>query len=128
MENHLSSEFLSYYNNTVKPIALKCAEGYQTMVAVERGETIPDDHKDMVRIKTCVDANAIWYIGLMIGDIERYAIKGIRLTLLNSLSQVHGCLTSESYWRNVWKNDESSEEAKNLRQLGDVMPKLLSKL
>lgn len=122
-ENHLKDSFLKFYDEKVRPLAVKCSKGYYTMVAIERGETVSNE--DMDFIKNHKDTNAIWFIGLFIGDVDYYRIKGIRLNLINSLSMVQGCLNSESYWTNVWENDISSEDAQNLKELGKLMTELL---
>lgn len=129
MENHLKDEFVSLYHKTVKPIALKCAEGFHVMKQAQEGKEIKvEDIGYFEKIKESVDSNAIWFIGHMIGDIEKALIGGIRLNTINSISQVHGCLTSADYWTNVWNNDYSSEEAKNLKELGEEMNNLIKLL
>lgn len=124
-ELHLSQAFLKEWNGIVKPIAEKCAKGFAAMARVENGGTDPEDIKTVESYK---DGLACWYVGLMIGDIDRAAIAGVRLTVLNSLNQIYGTLTSESYWKNVWNNDRSSEEANNLDALGKAVKELLTKL
>jgi len=127
-DNHLSQEFLGYYESTFKPVATKCIKGYRAMVKVENGAKPEDLGEEWDKVKNAVDANAIWYIGLLLGDIEKCRIKGKRLNLINSMSAVHGCLNSDSYWENVWKNDYSSEEAKNLRELAPIVTELMQKM
>jgi hypothetical protein len=128
MKQKLNDEFVKYYLHTVKPVAVKCADGYKTILAIENGQKFEDTHKDMVKIKTSLDVNAIWYIGLMIGDIESCILNGKSLNLVNSVCTVQGCLNSDSYWTNVWKDDFTSEEAKNLKELGGMMNDLISKM
>lgn len=127
MENHLSQEFISYYEGTFKPVAAKCANGFVAMRQAENGEIALDDPSLDV-VKKAVDGNAIWFIGLLLGDVEMAKFKGKRLNLLNSMSQVDGCLNSESYWANVWKGDLSSEEAKNLKELAGLTSELIQRL
>ncbi len=127
-ENYPKKSFMEYYNNEVKELAVKCAEGYRLMYDVEAGDKKPDCPEMDALAKAKKDLMAVWYIGLMIGDIERANIKGIRLDFINGISAVHGTLTSESYWADVWQNDFSSEEAKNLRELGEKMKVLIAKM
>lgn len=127
-ENHLSHKFLQFYDKTVMPVAEKCANGFKTIASLERGETIDETSEEFLYIKNHKDASGIYYIGLMIGDISIYRIKGIRLNLINSLSMVNSCLNSESYWTNVWGNDLSSDEAKNLKELAILMKELVKLL
>ena len=127
MENHLSQEFLSYYEGTFKPVATKCAIGFDAMYQAENGKISLDDPSLDV-VKKAVDGSAIWYIGLLISDVENAKFSRGRLNLINSMSAVNGCLNSESYWTNVWNNDVSSEEAKNLKELSGLTKELISKL
>ncbi len=139
MENHLKDNFVEYYQTTVRPLAEKCAKGFQTMLKAENNmlvlnndtgllKNILDGEADADILLTCKDPNAIWFIGHMIGDIDRALIKGIRLNTINSIGQIHGCLTSDSYWENVWENNFSSEEAKNLKELAEKMKELVTLL
>lgn len=123
----LSQEFLEYYESTFKPVALKCSKGYKEMVKAEKGE-ITEDSSELDGVKKAVDSMAIWYVGLLISDVERAKFSHGRLDLINSMSTVHGCLNSESYWTNVWSNDTSSEEAKNLKELAGLTEGLIKKL
>lgn len=125
--NELSQEFLSYYESTFKPVALKCSEGFLSMRDAENGK-ISIEGKELEGVKSAVDANAIWYVGLLISDVENAKFSNGRLNLLNSISTVDGCLNSESYWANVWKNDTSSDEAKNLKELAGLTKGLALKL
>jgi len=119
---HFTSEFKKYYIETFKPQAEKCAKGFQKMVAIEKGETPKEDDPDFIYIKSCVDANAIWFIGLLIGDVDIAMIKGKRLDTINSASTVHGCLTSASYWQNVWGHENKDcDEYKNLKALSEML-------
>lgn len=126
MENDLKQEFLSFYESEFKPVALKCAEGYKTILRAERGE-ISEDSPELEFLKTTKDAMAIWNIGLLIGDVESAKFSNGRLNLINSLSAVSGCLNSESYWTNVWNNDVSTDEAKNLKELAPLAEELIRK-
>lgn len=65
---------------------------------------------------------------ILLGDIEKAKFSRGRLNLVNSICQVSGCLNSESYWTNVWKNDYTSEEAKNLRELAPIVKELMQKM
>lgn len=125
--DNLSQEFLAFYESKFKPVALKCSEHYSTLLKFEKGE-IKENDFEMESIKKLHDALAAWYVGVLVGDIERAKFGKNRLNLINSLSKVHGTLNSESYWANVWKNDESTEEANNLKELAGMTKELMSKL
>lgn len=125
MRNELKPAFVSFFQETVRPVAVKCAKAYKTMVSLENGETIPVDNEDFIYIKTCVDPNAIWFIGLMIGDVDKAMYDGMRLNVINSVSQIHSCLNDVGYWKNIWNNDFSSDEAKNLKELASHMTELI---
>ncbi len=131
-ERYFKDTFMNYWRETVRPQAEIVAALYPKMKSLEarelRGEQIPENDPDLMELKNHPDATTAWYVGLMIGDIDFYNIKGIRLTVINSISSVHGTLTSESYWTNVWKNDWSSEYAKNVSKLADMMRVLIKLL
>jgi len=75
------------------------------------------------------DINAVWYVGFMIGDIQKCIFQDrVNLNLINSVGQINGCLNSDSYWSNVWDNNIDSEEAKNLKELGILMQELVKYL
>lgn len=123
-DNHMSDEFLKFYDEKVFPVASKCAKGYQTMAAMESGQTFPDDNEDVIRIKSHRDALAIWFTGQFMGDVAYHRVKGIRLNIINSLQMLSGTLNSDSYWTNVWNNDFTSQDAQDLRELGKLMKEL----
>lgn len=124
----LNPHFISFYNESVKPVAQKCAELFPVIRDIENGKPFSENNPDFIKLKSLVDVNAPYFIGLMIGDIDTAIFNCINLNMLNSVSQVNGCLNSESYWKNVWNNDYSSEEAKNLKELAALMPELLNRL
>ncbi len=129
----LSTDFLAYWNETVKPIAELCApkDIFDYMYKVEReGFVAKDEDPEMIKMTSMGDITGMWYIGWLIRDTNNARLRGVRLDLINSLSQISGCLahSNTSYWTNVWHNDFSSEEATNLRRLGEVMPELVKKL
>lgn len=122
-----SDEFGAYYNSTVKPIAHKCAEHFKLIMKIENGET-PTSEDEAV-LKTIHDPIAVFYVGHMVGDVERALVAGTNLNLINSLGQVQGVLAKDStYWKNVWNNDFSSEEAKALVKLGEEVSILIGKM
>ncbi len=135
-KSQLKPEFLQFYRENVRPVAEKCANGFHIISAMENGKPVdekdkellngkPVDEKDKELLNSRVDAEAIWHVGCMIGIIDKAAIGGMNLNVINSVSQIQGCLNSESYWQNVWNNDFSTEEAKNLKELGSKMNKLV---
>ena len=128
MKPQLNNHFITYFINTVKPVAEKCAELFPTMRDIENKKPFSETDPNVIKLKALIDGNAPWFIGLMIGDIESGISNCINLNLINSISQVNGCLNSESYWTNVWKDDFSSQEAKNLKELAALMPELLNRL
>lgn len=127
MKNYLKQGFLGYYESTFKPVALKCSEGYKTMLLAENKQIDVDSSK-LDFLKKTVDGMAIWNIGLLIGDIEKAKISRGGLNLVNQICGVSDCLNSDSYWTNVWKNDISSDEAKNLKKLAPIVMELMRKI
>ena len=130
MRKDLSKDFIDYYLQTAKLVITKCVEIYPIMDKIEREKLIlPDDHPDIIKIASYKDPTGAWYIGILMCHIEDALRVGYSLSLINSLNQVYGCLKSDSeYWPNVWNNDLSSLEAKNLKECFSVVDQLIKKL
>ncbi len=132
----ISTAFRTYWTETVEPVALKCAPwdiwGFafkieHKQLSHEEAEADPL----MGRMNSFADFTSLWYVGHMINDvrIQLGRGEGIRLNMLNSLTSVANVLAPDStYWQAVWQNDFTTEEARNLRELGALMKTLISKL
>lgn len=127
----MKESFVTIWREKVEKVAQKCSpiEVFNLIKNIE-SDTYSEEEKNkfaqQLQNMNFKDINAVWYIGLMIGDIQ----KGIfdnrgSLNLINSVSQVTGCLNSESYWSNVWNNDITSDESKNLKELASLMSDLV---
>lgn len=121
------SEFEKQYRNVVRPIAVKCSTDFDVIKRAEdRGSLLSEEE---TILKKYHDVTTIWYVGLFLRDLDTAMIHGQGLNMLNALNQVHGVLKEGStYWKNVWKNDLSSDEAKNLKELGKAVEVLVTKL
>jgi hypothetical protein len=126
----IKSEFIKYWNAEVSEIAKSCAKGFDLL---QKGENSSLSAEERENVATqfnelgLKDPNAVWFIGLMIGDIHRSIMDNRpNLNLINSIGQVNGCLNSDSYWTNVWNNDITTEEAQNLKNLASLTSKLIS--
>jgi|ERR1035437_541382 hypothetical protein len=129
----LSINFIKYWNEIVKPVAELCSpnDTWEYFYKIEREGLVPDEESpEFMKLKSMKDATGMWYVGWLIRDIETAKLRGVRLDLINSLSQVSGCLShsNTSYWKNVWNDDFSSNEAINMRRLGRLMSGLMEKL
>ena len=127
----LKEKFKELWFSKVEDIAKKCSniEVFNLMKQIEYGN-ISDEEKEKIAKQlegmNIYDINAVWYIGFMIGDIQKCIFQNkTNLNLINSVSQINGCLNSDSYWSNVWDNNIDSEEAKNLKELGILMQELV---
>lgn len=120
-------EFETFYREVVRPLALKCAAEFETIKAAEdRGSMTKEEEEKIGKWK---DPTSIWYVGLFIRDLDTAMIYGQGLNMLNAVNQVYGVLREGStYWKGVWDNDFSSEEAQNLRALGKQVEVLVTKL
>lgn len=125
-----NKEFIEMWDTKVKEKAKECSKGYDLLCKLQY-DNLSEDEKnkivEQIKEKNIQDINAVWYIGKLIWAVE-HALADDRtdLNFINSTYQVKSCLNSESYWENVWKNDFSSEEAKNLKELGSLMEDLMS--
>lgn len=130
--NELSINFLIYWNETAKPLAEKCVNKdiWDYAYGIERqGKNVNENDPNHILMTKLGDFNALWYIGWLIRDVENCKMRGMRLDLINSLGSMNVLKHSNtSYWTNVWKNNFSSEEAKNLREFGSCIEELGSKL
>lgn len=131
--NELSAGFLAYWNETVKPVAELCApkDTWDYMYKVEREGLVADESApEMVKMAAMKDVTGMWYVGWLIRDIGNARMRGVRLDLINSLTMITNCLShdNKSYWTNVFGDDFTSEEATNMRKLGELMPELVKRL
>jgi hypothetical protein len=70
----------------------------------------------------------MWYISQFVWAMEHdLADDRFYLSAMNTLMQVKGTLSSDSYWTDVWKGKQN-EERQNLEKLRDVLPELLELL
>lgn len=127
----MKQSFIKLWREKVEKVAQKCSpiEAFNLIKNIE-SDTYSEEEKNkfaqQLQEINFKDINAVWYIGLMIGDIQKsiFDNRG-NLNLINSVSQVKGCLNSESYWNNVWNNDITSDESKNLKELASLMNDLV---
>jgi len=130
----LKEKFKELWYSKVEEVAKKCSdiEAFNLMKQIEYG-IISDEEKEKIGKQleemNIHDINAVWYVGFMIGDIQKCIFQDkLNLNLINSVSQINGCLNSDSYWSNVWDDNIDSEEAKNLKELGILMQELIKYL
>ena len=119
----LSSAFRTYYKDNIVPLILLTSpeDVYKFMQECENSGKVDEADERLEKLKAFKDTNAVWFIGVMAGEINYATMHGVGLSLINAISAVTGCLTSESYWTNVWNNDFTTSEASNLRKLGEAL-------
>ena len=127
----IKEKFKELWFSKVEKVAEKCSniEAFNLMKQIEHGN-ISDEEKEIIAKQleemNIHDINAVWYVGFMISDIQKCIFQyRINLNLINSVNQINGCLNSDSYWSNVWDDNINSEEAKNLKELGNLMQELV---
>ena len=130
----IKEKFKELWFSKVEKVAEKCSniEAFNLMKQIEHGN-ISDEEKEIIAKQleemNIHDINAVWYVGFMIGDIQKCIFQDrVNLNLINSVSKINGCLNSDSYWSNVWDDNINSEEAKNLKELGNMMQELVKYL
>lgn len=117
--------FTEYWDNEIKPLAIKCAEGAELISKLERATTENEKEaiKEQMEAMGKKDWYAPWYICQMIFYVEHDLADG--RNPLPRIFQVRGCLSSEDYYRDVFKG-EDCEEARNYRGLSEKLGKALS--
>jgi hypothetical protein len=128
--------FMEFWMEKVLPQAELCIDGlYQFMTDIEDQKIEPGNEPEKYeKLKSKIDAMAIWYVGGMISAVNRANIHGgpgSNISMLNAVSQIHGTLVSDSYWQNVWiehGHDIECDEAKNLKKLTELVTELITKL
>ena len=117
----LKEKFKELWFSKVEEVARKCSniKAFNLMKQVEYGN-ISDEEKEIIAKQleemNIHDINAVWYVGFMIGDIQKCIFQDkINLNLINSVSQINGCLNSDSYWSNVWDDNINSKKQKILK-------------
>lgn len=121
-------EFINLWDTKVKQQVMKCSPEYINIRMLESEDISKEEKQKLVKemnSKGYKDLLAQFYIGNLVWAVE-HALADNRedLNFLNSFMQVRDCLNSESYWQNVFKGDEESEEAKNLKELAQMMNEL----
>ncbi len=115
-----------FWFEEVKPIAAKCAKGYDRLLQAENSgdeatmQTLVDE---LAKEGESRDMVSVWYIGQMISQVE-YALLHDRNPMLGLL-QAHGTLNSEEFYQNVFDGEES-EETRNYRTLGQKLTEMMS--
>lgn len=121
------NEFVMYWNTEVKPLAIKCSKGAELIGQLENSKTEEERAEINVKMEDMnkVDWLAVFYISGMLYDVdhslshERYAHAGVNML------QVQGCLNSEDYYTDVFKENTDCEEYKNYRELGQKLNKIM---
>lgn len=117
--------FAEYWDNEVKPLAVRCAEGAELSDKFEKAKTQEEREviKKQMEAIGKIDWLAAYYISKMIFYVEHALADG--RNPLPGIYRVVSCLSSEDYYRDVFKGKDC-EEVRNYRELGKKLSEALS--
>ena len=120
--------FKDVWDDEVKALAKACVDDklVEMMGAAECRGYATEEEQNYVEALNLKDPTAVWYVSKMIWRIEHDLADGRPKASLPSIIQVFETLNSDSYLKNVWDGDTSSEEAQKLFKLRDGLRNLLS--
>jgi len=123
-----SDKFKVLWDTKVKAQIEKCTPHYKTVSDMERGLYSTEEAKKLlqeIRSSGYKDTYGQYAIGSLVWAVEHALADGRPdLNFIQNFYMVHGCLNDEGYWTNVHNNDFSTEEAKNLIVLRDMINEL----
>jgi hypothetical protein len=115
------------WNLEVKKIANKCVNWeFIGLVQKDENKTITEDEQEKlkdfgIKIK---DAYSMWYIADMIRKVEQALADNRQYMARVAIISAYEIISKESYWKNTFKNDLSSDEAKNIKELESALGEL----
>lgn len=123
-----SDKFKELWQNKVWQQIKICTPEYANIRKLESGRLSTEEKDKLIaeiREKDYKDIEGQYYIGELVCVVE-HALADNRknLNFVQHMMQVHGCLNDDSYWTNVFENDFSSNEAKELLKLKGLINEL----
>lgn len=124
------TNFSIKWDTEVKELAKKCVN-YEFITLVQKGENGSLTESEETKVKELSegikDAYGMWYISNMIWRVEHALADNRESMALLAISEIHSTISSESYWTNVFKNDFSTDEATNIKNLRYALKELLAR-
>jgi len=118
-------KFTKFWDEEIKPFANKCAEGMELLHKIqeldeEKDQDKVQEIKEQMNAYNKKDWLALYNISQMIFYVEHDLADGRNPAF--RMHQVKSCLSSESYYTNVFKN-EDCEESRNYKKLAEMLSK-----
>ena len=115
------------WDTKVKPLAQKCLD--QEILELFSADVTSENQTKAKELSTkYVDPTAMWYVSKFVWAMEHdLADDRFYLSAMNTIMQIKGTLSSDSYWTDVWKGQQN-EERLNLETLRDALPELFKLL
>ncbi|MFA5394936.1 MAG: hypothetical protein WC346_02845 [Methanogenium sp.] len=130
----LRPEFIDIWQSKLKTQIIKCSPEAATLIDIENnnGELSEDiivSLVDKIESKGYVDLIAQYYIAQLGAAMAHSIGHGyVTLNFLQYYISVRDCLNNSGYWIDVFNNDLTSNEAKELILLRDILNELNSYL
>lgn len=122
------SKFSEIWDNEVKRLAKDCVTELRLVELMGKGDEYNPTSEEREYLKQIAnkykDICAMYYISDMIWRVEQALADGRQTIAELTVSQVYATLNSESYTKNVFNNDKSSDEYKRLMILRDGLAKM----
>ena len=116
--NKKMNQFKLFWDTKVKPVARKCIDRKVIELMNNKDNERLEKYRNEKNIK---DAYTMYKLSEMIFYVEHDLADGRDFFIIVRMNQATEVLNSEFYWKNVWKGDLSSEEAKNLLELAGFL-------
>ena len=122
------TNFSMKWDTEVKELARKCVNiEFIRLVAKGENGALTENEEVVVRklSEEIKDAYGMWYISNMIWRVEHALADNREPMAKLAVSEIFSTISTESYWTDIFKDDYSSEEAINIRNLRDGLKELL---
>jgi alanine dehydrogenase len=121
------TKFGSKWNLEVRKIANQCVDWkFIELVQKSENKIITEDEEEKlqelgIKIK---DAYSMWYISDMIRKVDQALADNRQYMARVAIISTYEAISKESYWKNTFNNDLSSDEAKNIKELENALGEL----
>jgi hypothetical protein len=122
------TEFSMKWDTKVKELANKCVN-WEFIKLTQKGENniLSEEEEKMFQElgNNIKDPYGMWYISDMIWQVEHSLMDNKEPLAKLAIAQVYNVISRESYWTNIFNNDLSLDEAKNIKALQECLKEFM---
>jgi len=123
------TDFSMMWDLKVKQLAKNCVN-YEFIKLIAKGEnnnlTTEEETEVTVLSNDIKDPYGMWYISDMIWRVEHALCDNREAFAKLAVCDIYNTISKESYWTNIFKNDLSTDEAKNIKELEIGLKELIN--